>query len=123
MRERLARLAVEESDEDAAAGCQHATELGEDLGQVRRRRVDQRIPGEDAADGTAVERQVAERPEIEGDIGVPCPRGRDELGRQVDSPRLAPARAEELGPVPGSASGIEQPSRGCLLYTSPSPRD
>lgn len=75
-------------------------------------RVDQGVPGEDAAERSALVREVMEGAPIEAQVQMELARGGEKFLREIDTRDISVPVVEEIGPVPRPASGIQQPTGG-----------
>ena len=95
-----------EGDEQAALGGQHPVELGERRRQQLRWAVDDRVPGDQAAEGSVGQVEGGHRALVETQGGVGPAGHRQHSRRQVDAERVQPQGAEVGGHVAGAAPDV-----------------
>lgn len=69
--------------------------------------VDEAVPREHPTEAAGGRVEAVDRPGVEGDIGVGSPCVLDEGGDEVDASDVAPSSGEMSGPVPRSATRVE----------------
>src|SRR5690606_21635437 len=108
VREAFTGRSVEVADEERPAGSENPSELGEDRRDVLGRGVDQRVPGEDAAERSILAGQSTKRPMMERQLRVPLARGREELLGEVEAVNLSISVVQERRPLSWPACGTQQ---------------
>ena len=118
MIERLVALAGEENDQQPAARGDAPRELGEGCLHLGSIRVDQRVPGEDAAERFAAYSEGVRLPETVALLGARRTRSFDELWYGVDTCDLLTSAAQPVRPLPRAAYAATARCNRLLLLKS-----